>query len=131
MVHYPEAAARKCSVNKMFLQIHGKAPLLKSLFNKVAGPEACRACNFIKKRLRYSFFPMSFATFLRIHFFTKQLRWLLLIVLNDIILYRTRMAHLCQEEFPRLYTDLANLYFLMTLINFVPKSHCRIVKFSF
>ena len=74
MVQHPEAAARKCFVDKMFLKnhnIHGKAPLPEFLFNKVAVPEAC---NYIKKRLKYSFFPVNFAKFFRIRLFTKQLR---------------------------------------------------------
>ena len=53
--------------------------MLKSLFDKVAGPEAC--------------FPVNFAKLLRTRFFTEQLRWLLLIFLDYIILYQTRMAH--------------------------------------
>ena len=71
-----------------------------SLFNKVAGPEAC---NFIKKRLYYSLFPVNFAAFLMISNFNKQLWWLLLIILDYLILHQTRTAHLCQE-----LLDLAN-----------------------
>ena len=37
----------------------------------------------------------------------------------------------CQVELTRLYTNLANLYFSMNLTNYVPKSHCREVEFSF
>ena len=48
--------------------------MLESLFNKAADPEAC--------------FPVNFAKF-----FTEQLRWLLLIILDYIILYRTRTTH--------------------------------------
>ena len=36
--------------------------MLKSLLNKVAGPEAC---SFIKKRLQHRYFPVKFAKFLR------------------------------------------------------------------
>ena len=36
--------------------------MLKSLFNKVAGPEAC---NFIKKKLQHRCFSVKFAKFLR------------------------------------------------------------------
>ena len=35
------------------------------------------------------------------------------------------------ENYPQFYTNLANLYFPMNLTNFVPKSHCRVAKFSF
>ena len=47
----------------------------ESLFNKVAGPQAC---NFIKMRLQYSCFPVKFAKFLRTPSFTEHLQWLLL-----------------------------------------------------
>ena len=49
--------------------------MLESLFNNVAYPEAC--------------FPVNFAKLLR----TEQLRWLLLVILDYIILYQTRTAH--------------------------------------
>ena len=42
--------------------IHKKAPGLESLFNKVGG---LKTCNFIKKRLQHSCFPMNIAKFLR------------------------------------------------------------------
>ena len=51
MVQHPETAARKCSVNKVLLKnrkIHGKAPMLESLFNKVTGAETCFPANFAK-----------------------------------------------------------------------------------
>ena len=37
-----------------------------------------RACNFIKKRLQDSCFPVKFAKFLRAPFFKEHLPWLLL-----------------------------------------------------
>ena len=43
-------------------KIHRKTPVFQSLFNKVAG---LQACNFIKKRLQHSCFPAKFANFLR------------------------------------------------------------------
>ena len=53
-----EAATRSCSV-KNFAR---KIPVLKSLFNRVAGLEVC---NFIKERLQPRRFLMEFAKFLR------------------------------------------------------------------
>ena len=53
--------------------------MLESLFNNVAGPEAC--------------FPVNFAKLSRKRFFTEQLQWLLLVILDYIILYQTRTAH--------------------------------------
>ena len=52
-----------------------KVPVLKSLFNKVAG---IQACNSVKKKLQHRCFPVNIAKFLRTAFFTEQLRWLLL-----------------------------------------------------
>ena len=52
--------------------------MLESVFSKVAGPETCLPMNFAK---------------LKDTFFTEQLRWLLLIILDYIISYQTRKAH--------------------------------------
>ena len=51
-------------------KFHRKAPVLESLFNKVASP---RDCNFIKKRLQHRCFPAKFASFLRTPFFSEKL----------------------------------------------------------
>ena len=47
---------------KNFRKFHRKTPVLESLFNNVAG---LQACNFIKKRLQHCCFLMKFAKFLR------------------------------------------------------------------
>ena len=47
---------------KKFRNIHGKTPVLKPLFDKVAG---VKTCNFIKKRLHCRFFHVNIAKFLR------------------------------------------------------------------
>ena len=79
---FSEAAAgsvlqHRCSYkNRKILK---KAPMLESLFNKAARPEAC--------------FPVSSEKLLRTSFFTEQLRWLLLIILDYMILYQARTAH--------------------------------------
>ena len=52
-----------------------KTLVSESLFNKVAGLEAC---DFIKKRLPHKYFPVKFAKFLRTPFFTEHFQWLLL-----------------------------------------------------
>ena len=57
-------------------EYHRKIPVLESLFNKVAG---LNACSFIKKRLHHKYFPVKFAKLLRKPFFTEHLRWLLLL----------------------------------------------------
>ena len=56
--------------------------MLESLFNKVAG---LQACNFIKKQLKHRLFCVKIAKFSRTPLFAELLGWLLLniIVLND------------------------------------------------
>ena len=57
----PEFLCKKrCS--EKYCKFHRKTPVLESLFNNVAGPQAC---NFIKKILQYWCFPIKFAKFLR------------------------------------------------------------------
>ena len=50
----------RCS--EEFLKFDRKAPLQESLFNNVAG---LNACNFVKKRLQHRYFPVKFAKLLR------------------------------------------------------------------
>ena len=45
-----------------FRKFHWKTSVLESIFNKVAG---LKACNFIKKRLQHTCFPIKYAKFLR------------------------------------------------------------------
>ena len=47
----------------------------KQVFLKISG---LQGCSFIKKRLQQRCFPVKFEKFLRTHFFTEHLRWLLL-----------------------------------------------------
>ena len=47
----------------------------KQVFLKISG---LQGCSFIKKRLQQRCFPVKFEKFLRKHFFTEHLRWLLL-----------------------------------------------------
>ena len=56
-----------------FRKIHRKTPVLKSLFNKVAG----LGCNFVRKRLQKRCFRVIIAKFLRTAFFIEHLQWLL------------------------------------------------------
>ena len=65
---------RRCSVIKVFLKISlilQETPVLESLFNKVAG---LQACNFIKKRLQHRYFPVKIAKFFKKTFFEEYLR---------------------------------------------------------
>ena len=39
-----------------------------------------RPATLLKRRLRYRYFSVNFAKFLRTHFFTEHLRWLLLVL---------------------------------------------------
>ena len=73
----PEAVFHRCSLKQVFLnnlQIHMKAPVLESLFDKV---EDLKACNFMKKRLQHRCFPPKFVELLRKPSFTEHLWWLL------------------------------------------------------
>ena len=60
-------------VLRNFAKFSGKHLCQSLFFNKVAGlgPPAS-----LKKRLWHRFFPVNFAKFLRIPFFTEHLRWL-------------------------------------------------------
>ena len=49
--------------------------MLEFLFNKAAG---LKACNSFIKRLQLRCFPVKFAKFLKIPFFTEKFQWLLL-----------------------------------------------------
>ena len=54
---------KRCS--SKFREFHRKIPVLKFLFNKVAG---LKTCNFIKKRLQHRCFRVKFAKYLRTSF---------------------------------------------------------------
>ena len=60
-------------------KFYRKTLVLESLFNKVAGFQACK---FIKKRLQHKCFSVKFVKFLRSPFFTEHLRCLLLKIGN-------------------------------------------------
>ena len=63
---------RRCSLKKgvlkYFAKFPRKTPVLESLFNKIAGLEAC---NFIKKTLQRRCFPVKLAKLLRTPFFYR------------------------------------------------------------
>ena len=59
----------KIGALKNFANFNRKTPVLDSLFNKVAGPQACY---FIKKRLQHRCFPVKFAKLLRTHIFLQN-----------------------------------------------------------
>ena len=56
---FADALKNVCSLKFCILQ--RKAPVLESLFNKIAG---LKICNFIKKRLQRKYFPVKFTNFL-------------------------------------------------------------------
>ena len=68
----------KVLCNKMFLKIPQNSQ--ESIFDRVAFliKLQAKACNFIKKRLWHSFFPVNFEKFLRTLFLIEHFRWLLL-----------------------------------------------------
>ena len=68
-----EAAARRSSVKKVFLEISQKEEGHLSI--KIA---SLRPSTLLKKRLWHRCFPVNFVKFLRTPFLTQHLRWLLL-----------------------------------------------------
>ena len=56
--------------------------MLESLFDKVAG---LNACNFIKKRHQHRYFANNDSKFLRTFFFIDHLRWLLVSTSRNIV----------------------------------------------
>ena len=66
------------AINNILLKlgnIYSKISVLESLFNKVL---ELQACNFIKKLLQHSCFPVNIGKFLRTKFFIEHLQWLVL-----------------------------------------------------
>ena len=92
-----------------FCNIHREAPLLKSLFNKVA---ALKACNFIKKRLRYSCFSVNTAKFLKSFFIEHPWR-LLQFIASSMIL----MTILLNQVLHRLTMLLTRKKYIFLMIN--------------
>ena len=81
---YSEAVVWRCSVKKV-LEILENSP--ENTFARVSFLIYLQASTLLKKRVRYRFYPVNFAKFLRTTFFTEHLRWLLLdILLNRSIL---------------------------------------------
>ena len=72
----------KIDVLKNFTILTGKH-LCQSLFNKVLG---LQSCNFIKKRLQHSCFPVNIMKFLRTPLFIEHLWWLLLNFLQNLLI---------------------------------------------
>ena len=62
-------------VLRNFAKFTGKHLCQRLSFNKVAG---LKPATLLKKRLWHRCFPVNIAKFLRTHFFTEHLRWLLL-----------------------------------------------------
>ena len=58
------------AVLKNFANLTGKHLCWESVFNKVAG---LQACNFVKKRLQHRCYLVKFSKFLRTLFFTEHL----------------------------------------------------------
>ena len=81
---YVEAAVRRCSVKKVFLEIsqnsqENTCARVSFLIKLQAWP-----ATLLKKRLWHRCFPVNFAKFLRTPFFTEHLWWLLLNMISTI-----------------------------------------------
>ena len=86
-----EAVARRCSAEKVLLEIFAKFTGIQlcqsSFFNKVAG---LRPATLLKKRPWRLYFPVNFTKFLRTPFLQNTFGWLLLSVLT----FKTKMCPL-------------------------------------
>ena len=78
-----EAAARRCSVKKVLLEISQNAQESTCARVSFLIMLQTEACNFIKKRLRHRCLPVNFVKFIRKPFLTKHLR---LQLLEDMII---------------------------------------------
>ena len=67
-----EAVVRKYSIKKAFLEI-----------SQNSQENTCATVSFLKKRLWQRYFPVNFEKFVRTHFLTEHLRWLLLAFQNE------------------------------------------------
>ena len=59
-------------LTQYFVQKQSQEVFCKKVFLKISRP-----ATLLKKRLRHRCFPVNFVKFLRTHFFTEHLRWLL------------------------------------------------------
>ena len=79
-------------------QMFFKVDVLKNFANFTGKHVYCslfliKICNFIKKRLQHTCFPVKFAKLLRTPFFTEHFRWLLL----EGVCERTRFVKILQS----------------------------------
>ena len=77
---------RRCSVKKVFLKISQNSQentCARVSFLIKLQASGLRPATLLKKRLRHRCFPVNFVKFLRTHFFTERLRWLLLLLGGD------------------------------------------------
>ena len=91
---------RRCSIKKMFLKISQypqEAPVLESLFKKVA---ALQACNFIKKRPQHRCFPVNIAKFLRLPIFKNICERLFFDYFNGSLLHGPKVSRSRLYESP-------------------------------
>ena len=82
LIAVTKSSYRKCSIKqavlKNFAIFKEKTPVLESLFNKVAG---LQACDFIKKRLQHRCFPVNVTKFLSMLVLTKSANGLFCVTL--------------------------------------------------
>ena len=91
---------RRCSIKKLLLKTSHypwEAPVLKSLFKKVA---RLKACYFIKERPQYRFFPVGVTKFLRLPLLENICERLLFDCFNGSLLHGPKGSR------SRLYDDI-------------------------
>ena len=75
--------------------------MLESLFDKGAG---LQSCNFIKKRLQHTSFPVNIGKFLRTVFCTEHFRWMHMNHNYEIFVLLTFTLHACPARIPHRLT---------------------------
>ena len=80
-----KCSRRRCSVKKTSLEILQNSQEI-----------TCARVFFLKKRLWHRCFPLNFAKFLRTHFLTEHLRWLLQAFRSESTLYSFRTS--CSKQ---------------------------------
>ena len=88
----PEVFYEK-GVLRNFAKLTGKHTCQSLFFNKVAG---FRSATLLKKRFWHRCFPVNFTKFLRTHFLTEHLQWLLLAFVR-LLFVISQLNHLASK----------------------------------
>ena len=92
--------------------LNRKTPVLESLFNRVAG---LQACNFMKKRLQHSCFPMNIVKFLRTFIWRTYANYCFWAICRPLLNQKHNVGWFLLRKF----VYLARVYFL----HIISKNH--------